>query len=75
MSSISFSANGGVVLTIRPDGRIERGPGLSDDEATVAFVDCLSKYVPCFVAALRQRAENAERELAALKGAFTGVSG
>ncbi len=75
-SCMTFSmGSGGVILTFKPDGSIVRGPGLSDDEATVAFVDCLEKYMAGFIGALRQRAESAERDLAALKAATDYAEG
>lgn len=65
--SITFSAANGPILTITPEGRLERGTGMSDDEASVRFFDVLSKSLPCWIMELRQRAEKAEAELAALK--------
>lgn len=66
--SIQFSVASGVVLTMTPDGKLVRGEGFaSDDAASVAFFDVLSKYLPCFVAELRARAERAEAEVAWLK--------
>ena len=56
------------ILIIRGDGRLERGSGFrTDDEASVALFDCMSKCIPCAWNALRARAEAAESELAALK--------
>lgn len=66
--SIQLSVASGVVLTITPDGKLVRGEGFaSDDAASVAFFDVLSKYLPCFVTELRARAERAEAEAAWLK--------
>lgn len=61
--SISFSVGSGTILTMTPDGKIERGPGLSDDEATAAFLECLSQHCPTFLMELRQRTERAEADL------------
>lgn len=69
-SSLSFSVGPprGVVFTIRPDGRLERGPGFaSDNEASVALFDVLSTVFPSWISGLRQRAEKAEAEVADLR--------
>ena len=61
--NITFSVESGVVLTIKSDGSIVKGDGLSDDEASLAFFECLSRGVPCWIKALRDRAETAEQAL------------
>lgn len=69
-SSLSFSVGAprGVVLTITPEGKLERGPGFaSDDEASLAFFELLSTVFPSWINGLRQRAEKAEAELAELR--------
>lgn len=60
-------ADGRTVLTITEDGRLVPGEGLSNDEASRAFLDVLSTCVASFLSELRQRAEKAEAELARLK--------
>lgn len=64
---IVFSTGDKEVLRIRADGGLVRGEGLSNDEASAAFYECLSTLLPCWITALRQRAEHAEAELAALR--------
>lgn len=67
-ASIMFSVAKGTVLTITPDGKLVRGDAFaSDDEASVAFMECISKSLPCFISELRARAERAEAELEKLK--------
>jgi hypothetical protein len=62
-----ISANCGPILIIKADGRLVRGDGFrTDDEASVAFFDCLAQHLPTYLAALRERAETAERKLAEL---------
>ena len=54
----------GWIIRFKPDGRIERGPGFaSDDAASVAFVDVLSRYMASWMVEMRQRAEKAELAL------------
>lgn len=66
--NIIFSMAGiGVVMVIHTDGRLERGPGLSDDEVSVAVFDCLSQSLPSWMSNLRERAEKAEAALLAVK--------
>lgn len=70
-AAISFYANQQIILTIHPDGRLERGAGFAtDDEASVAFFDCLSSYCLGFIAELRQRANEAERQLGECSGGY-----
>lgn len=64
--SITFHAGGHPILTMKPDGSIELGEGLSTDEATRAFCDCLANYLPGFLSALRQRLQRAEARAEAL---------
>lgn len=67
LAGITFHANNKVVFSITGDGRLEAGEGLSNDEATRALFDVIAKNVPCFISALRERAEKAEAELAEWK--------
>lgn len=56
--TIVFAGGGGTILTIHPDGRLERGPGFTnDDAASLALLDCLSRHCPGFIGDLRRRAE------------------
>lgn len=65
---ISFVANGEVVFALKPDGTIEKGPAYrSDDQASVAFLDCLARFAPNFIADLRNRIVELEQENERLK--------
>lgn len=65
---ISFHANGEMLFMLKPDGTIERGPAYrSDDQASVAFLDCLAGFAPSFIAGLRNRIVELEQENARLK--------
>jgi hypothetical protein len=59
--------NGKPILIVHIDGRLEKGAGLSDDEASQAFIDLLSRQIPGYVASLRERTEKAEAEAERLR--------
>lgn len=68
--TIAFLTGNDLILTITPDGRLERGPGFAtDDAASLAFFDCLALNLPSWIGDLRARAESAEAELSRLRGA------
>lgn len=49
-SSFVFSGANGPLITIKPDGTIIRGPSFTtNDEASLAFWDILSKMYPIFL--------------------------
>lgn len=62
---IVFSVDQGLeVMRITGDGCLKRGAGFAtDDAASIAFFDVLSRCAPSWIAELRQRAEKAEAEL------------
>lgn len=67
-NSITISVAKGAVLILKPDGTLERGEAFaSEDVASVQIFDILSRAMPSWMSALRERAEKAEAELAALK--------
>lgn len=71
-STVFSVAPNRTVLTIHSDGRLEKGEAFaSDDEGSKEIFDILSRYFPTYLAQLRQRAERAEAELAALKASLT----
>lgn len=73
-SAIVFqAADGKVILTIHPNGTLERGEQFAtDDLASMAMFDCMSRCLPCFLADLRLRADIAEGALDALKASVVG---
>lgn len=55
------AASGETILVIHPDGTLERGSHFAtDDEASMAMFDCMSRGLPCFLADLQERAMKAE---------------
>lgn len=55
------AADGKIILTIHPNGTLERGEQFAtDDLASMAMFDCMSRCLPCFLSELRMRAETAE---------------
>ena len=70
---IFCTRSGGEILRIEGDGRLVRGKDFrTDDQVSMALFDCMAATLPGFLSALRQRAENAERELADLRRQFAG---
>lgn len=67
-SSLTINVAKGPVLVLKPDGRLERGEAFaSDDETSMQVFDVLSRAMPSWMSALRERAEKAEAELTALR--------
>lgn len=67
-----YSPDGRKILIIHDDGRLERGDGFAnDDQASVAFFNCLSNSLPTFLNSLRQRCEIADAYLAQARGHVT----
>lgn len=71
MQSLTICANGGAAaLILRPDGRLEAGPGLKlDDAATREIFDVMAKCLPCWMAELKSRADVAEATIVEMKAA------
>ena len=71
--SITFhNPEGKPILIILPDGRLQRGEAFAtNDEASVAFFDCISAALPSFISDLRHRCEIADAYLARARGQAT----
>lgn len=53
--TLNFSPGGKVVFSVKADGRLEPGEGLSHDEATQGLFDCLSTAFPNMIDAWAQQ--------------------